>query len=133
MLSNFEPYSRWVPLKNGDPPSNRNFTEITRWEPLSLNGKGLRAVSEQRTRNDRKSRSSVFLCFETKRKRLLRKLGAHERKRISQGCKPREMSTFMWHLNWTMVRNWNPYHPCKRCDLYLVLCPQFIFDLCTPP
>ena len=95
MLSNFEPYSRWVPLKNGDPPSNRNFTEITRWEPLSLNGKGLRAVSEQRTRNDRKSRSSVFLCFETKRKRLLRKLGAHERKRISQGCKPREMSTFM--------------------------------------
>ena len=74
--------------------SNRDFTEITRWEPLSLNGKGLRAVSEQRTRNNRKSRSSVFLCFETKEKRLLRKLGAAERKRISQGRKLREMSTF---------------------------------------
>ena len=105
MLSSFEPYSRWVPLKNGEPHvqkfwpillSNRDFTEITRWELLSLHGKGLRVVSEQRTRNDRKSRSSVFLCFETKRKRLQRKLaiGAHERKRISQGRKLREMSTF---------------------------------------
>ena len=35
-----------------------------------------------------------FLCFETKRKSLLRRLGAHERKSISQGRKLREISTF---------------------------------------
>ena len=49
---------------------------------LSLPSKRFRAVSDQRTKNEsqrprekcRKSRSSVFLCSETKRKRLLRRL-----------------------------------------------------------
>ena len=56
----------------------------------SLRSKRFRAVSEERTRNEsqtprengaskrsgrgRKSRSSIFLCSETKRKRLLRRL-----------------------------------------------------------
>ena len=95
MLSGFELYSRWVPLKNGEPHVQKFWpTFLSNRDSLSLHGKGLHAVSEQRTRNDRKSRSFVLLCFETRRKRLLRKLGAHERKRISQGRKLREMSTF---------------------------------------
>ena len=75
-LTQFSLLLEVIPLLKMQSPQCKNSSRpffraenLPKFNPLGAPCKRLRAVSEQITRNDRKSRSFVFLCFETKRKR----------------------------------------------------------------